>query len=327
MTEITHRFVETNGIRMHIAETGPADGPLVLLCHGFPELWYSWRHQIRALAAAGYHAVAPDQRGYDGTDCPRPVEAYDVTNLVGDLVGLVEALGHDSAVVVGHDWGAIVAFYAGLFRPDLFRGVGLLSVAYFPRSRARPTDLMRKLAGSQDYYQLYFQELGKADAEFAEDTRGNLGAMYWTFSGEGLGRGGTFGPLLFEKGKRFVDGLYRPERMPDWLNDQDLDVFAEAFEKSGFHGPVSWYRNFDRNWEVTSYLDGAKLLPPTLFVAGDRDVTIPMFGAALDNMEALVPNLTKKILIPGIGHWVQQEAPEEVNRLLLEFLGEVSPVG
>ena len=321
MTGIAHRTIETNGIRMHIAEAG--EGPLVLLCHGFPELWYSWRHQMPALAAAGYHAVAPDQRGYDGTDRPRPVEDYDITHLVGDLVGLVDALGHDSAVVMGHDWGAFVAGYAGLFRPDLFRAVGLLSVPYVPRPRARPTDLMRQMAGAQDYYQLYFQELGRADSEFEEDVRGNLAGMYWQFSGEGLGRGGTLGPLLFEKGKRFVDGLTRPARQPDWLNDEDLDVFEAAFRTSGFHGPVSWYRNFDRNWEITSFLDGAKLLPPTLFVAGERDVTIPMFGQAFENMEALVPNLTNKVLIPGVGHWVQQEAPDETNRLLLEFLRQV----
>src|SRR5438445_772107 len=160
MTALTHRTVSTNGIRMHVAEQG--HGPLVVLCHGFPELWYSWRHQLPALAAAGFHAVAPDQRGYGQTDIPEPIEAYDLFRLTGDVVGLVRALGHEQAVIVGHDWGAPVAWYSALFRPDVFRAVVLLSVPYLPRFEVRPTDAMRALAGDQVFYQLYFQEPGKA---------------------------------------------------------------------------------------------------------------------------------------------------------------------
>ena len=184
MDNITHRFVETNGIRMHITEQG--EGPLVILCHGFPESWYSWRHQLAALADAGFHAVAPDQRGYGQTDRPEPIEAYHILELAADIAGLVHALGEERAVVVGHDWGAPVAWHCGLLRPDIFRAVGLLSVPYLPRpcEDIRPTEAMRALVGEKEFYMLYFQEPGKAEAELEADARTAMRMLLYSGSGD-----------------------------------------------------------------------------------------------------------------------------------------------
>jgi pimeloyl-ACP methyl ester carboxylesterase len=325
MPDIEHRTIEINGIRMHIAEAGPADGPLVVLCHGWPELWYSWRHQMPPLAAAGYRVVAPDQRGYDGTDAPAPVEAYDGLQLAGDIVGLVGALGASEAAVFGHDWGSFVTAYCGLLRPDLFKAVGLLSVPYVPRPRERPTDLMRQLAGDQDYYQLYFQEPGRVEPELEQDHADTLLRVYWAFSWAGMGRTDSFGPLLFPKGDRLIDGFERPDALPGWLSAEDLEVFAVAFRQSGFRGPVNWYRNFDRNWELTPFLDGARMLPPTMFLAGERDPTLPMFGDAITAHPQTIADLRLSVIVPGAGHWVQQEKPAETTGPMLEFLAGAFP--
>jgi pimeloyl-ACP methyl ester carboxylesterase len=312
---ITHRTVTANGIQVHVAEQGA--GPLVLLCHGFPELWYSWRHQLPALAAAGFHAVAPDQRGYGGTDRPEPIEAYDVFRLTGDVVGLVRALGHERAVIVGHDWGAPVAWYSALLRPDVFRAVALLSVPYLPRPDVRPTERMRAMAGDQEFYQLYFQEPGRAEAELDADPRGVIRKLLYWGSGDPPQKPGRY---LFPKGQGFLEGVPQPDVLPAWVSESDVDVFAEEFRRTGFRGGLNWYRNFDRNWELTPFLAGAKLRQPTLFVAGEHDAVIEMYRPAFDGLERSVPRLRKKVLLPGAGHWIQQERPAEVNRELLAFL-------
>jgi pimeloyl-ACP methyl ester carboxylesterase len=317
MSTLSHRFITTNGIRMHIAEQG--SGPLVVLCHGFPELWFSWRHQIPAIAAAGFHVVAPDQRGYDQTDRPEPITAYDMFQLTGDIVGLVQALGYEEAVIVGHDWGAPVAWFASLFRPDLFRATALLSVPYIPRMDVRPTDAMKAIAGSGQFYQQYFQEPGKAEAELDADPRRSLRMFLYSLSGD---------PppdkrwrYVFGRDEGILDSGTEPDTLPPWLTEADLDVFAEAFGKSGFRGGLNWYRNLDRNWELTPFLAGAKLRQPALFVAGEHDAVIEMYRPAYDFLEQTVPNLRKKVLLPGAGHWIQQERPVEVTHMLLEFLG------
>jgi pimeloyl-ACP methyl ester carboxylesterase len=318
MAGINHRFVETNGIRMHVAEAG--EGPLVILCHGFPECWYSWRHQLPALAAAGYHAVAPDQRGYGETDRPEPIEAYHILHLTADMVGLVHALGEARAIIVGHDWGAPVAWHCALLRPDLFTGVALMSVPYIQRSWSdpRPTEMMRLLAGEQQFYQLYFQEPGKAEAELEADVRVSLATFLYSASGDPPPE--RRWRFLFGKSERFLDSGTVPETLPPWLTEQDLDVFTAAFEHSGFRGGLNWYRNLDRLWELTRCLCGAQLRQPSLFIAGVLDGVITMYRLAFDALEDTVPNLRRKVLLPDAGHWIQQERPAEVNRLLIEFL-------
>jgi pimeloyl-ACP methyl ester carboxylesterase len=318
MAEVTHRFVETNGIKMHIAEQG--EGPLVVLCHGFPESWYSWRHQLPALAEAGYHAVAPDQRGYGQTDRPEAIEAYNILQLTGDVVGLVHALNEEQAIIVGHDWGAPVAWHCALLRPDIFHAVALLSVPYLRRSWAdiRPTDAMKLMAGENQFYQLYFQEPGKAEAELEADIRKTVCMFFYSASGDPpLEKRWRF---LFGKSEKLLDSVALPESLPAWLTEQDIDFFTREFERTGFRGGLNWYRNMDRWWELTPFLSGAKLCQPALFVAGEVDAVITMYREAFDAMEETVPNLRKKVLLPGAGHWIQQERPAEVNKLLIEFL-------
>jgi len=314
MAEITHRFVTTNGIKMNCAEAGT--GPLVLLCHGFPESWYSWRHQLRALGDAGFHALAPDMRGYGQTDRPKDVEAYDIFQLTGDLVGLVNASGSGPAVIVGHDWGAWITQAAALFRPDLFRAVGLLSVPFLPRLSISPSAWEQQKYPGKIFYQQMFRAPG-SEQFFEADVRGSiLGALY-SASGE---------PPADQQWKFAIDPKDAANMMPpaavkpSFVTDADVDFFVNEFKRTGFVGGLNYYRNVDRNWALTPFLDGAKLRQPTLFIAGDRDGVLGFWGEEVDNLELQVPNLVKKVILPGVGHWTQQERPDEVNRLLLEFL-------
>jgi pimeloyl-ACP methyl ester carboxylesterase len=314
-------MVDTNGIKMHIAEQG--QGPLVIMCHGFPELGYSWRHQLPALTEAGFHAVAPDQRGYGQTDCPEPIEAYNILQLVGDIVGLVHSLGEEKAVIVGHDWGAPVAYNCALLRPDIFHALILLSVPYSPRSwgGTRPTEAMKNMAGDLNFYILYFQEPGKVEKELEADVRESMIKMLYSASGDPPpDKRWNF---LFNKDKRFIDTGFLPDTLPGWLSEEDIDVFTEGFKRTGFRGGVNWYRNIDRNWELTPFLSEVKIHQPSLFIAGELDAVITMSGPGFDNLENSVLNLKQKILIPGAGHWVQQERPQEVNGALIDFLKSV----
>jgi len=321
MEKINHRSVETNGIRMHIAEQG--EGPLVILCHGFPESWYSWRHQLPALADAGYHAVAPDQRGYGQTDRPEPIEAYHILELTGDMVGLVHALGEREATIVGHDWGAPVAWHCGLLRPDMFRAVALLSVPYLlrPWEDFRPTEAMRAMVGDKEFYMLYFQDPGKAEAELEADVRKTMRMLLYSASGDAPPK--ERWRAIFSKSEMLLDTCTLPAALPAWLTERDIDFFAKQFEGSGFRGPLNWYRNIDRNWELTPFLRDAKLRQPTLFIAGEEDGVITLYRQSFDTMERAVPNLRKKALLPGAGHWVQQERPKEVNELIIELLRDL----
>ncbi|MCL6646089.1 MAG: alpha/beta hydrolase [Dehalococcoidia bacterium] len=309
------RTIETNGIRMRIAEQG--EGPLVLLLHGFPESWYSWRHQLPALAEAGFHAVAPDQRGYGGTEAPEAIEAYNIRELTADAVGVLDALGERTAVVVGHDWGAPVAWHCALLYPDRFRAVVGMSVPYTGRPPAPPTQIFRQIFAGRFFYMLYFQEPGVAERELDADPRRTLRLTLYSASGDAP-RDSGFAPL--PENARFLDQMTDPETLPAWLTEADLDYFAQEFERTGFRGGLNWYRNLDRNWELTLELAGAKIQQPALFIAGDRDVVIAFMGGGLDAMKSLVPNLRGVHLLPGCGHWTQQERPAEVNRLLVDFL-------
>jgi pimeloyl-ACP methyl ester carboxylesterase len=316
MSEIRHRTLETNGIQMHVAEAG--EGPLVVLCHGFPESWYSWRHQLRALADAGYHVVAPDQRGYGQTEAPEPIEQYTQLHLVGDIVGLVAALGDDTAVIVGHDWGGPVAWNAAMWRPDVFRAVIGLSVPASDRSPMRPTALFKQMFAENFFYILYFQTPGVAEHELQRDVRRSLRMFLHSASGSGPERAFAEAP----KHAGFLEQLEEPEKLPDWLTEADLEFFTQEFLRRGFRGGLNWYRNMDRSWELTAAWQGRKIEQPALFISGDRDLirNNPTYET---QMRAVVPNLREVVILPGIGHWTQQEAPEAVNRAMLEFLGSL----
>lgn len=303
---------------MHIAEKGK--GPLVVMCHGFPELWYTWRHQLLALAKAGFRAVALDQRGYGQTDRPEPIEAYHILHLVGDIVGLIKALGQEKAVIVGHDWGANVAWHCALLRPDLFPAVVALSVPFLPRlgGKIPPTEIMKNMSGEQVFYQVYFQEPGRAEADMEADVRSTMRITLYSLSGnpppEKRWR------FMLAKSEKPLHTSSMPDVLPPWLTEQDVDFFAREFQRTGFRGGLNWYRNIDRNWEMTSFLDGAKIHQPALFVAGEVDPVITMYRKAYDNLEKNVLNLKRKVLMPCVGHWVNQERAAEVNQLIIEFL-------
>ncbi len=273
-----------------------------------------------ALAEAGFHAVAPDQRGYGQTERPEPIEAYNMFQLTGDIVGLVQALGQEQAVIIGHDWDAPVAWHCALLRPDIFRAVALLSVPFRPRagSATRPTDAMRQMAGDGQFYQLYFQEPGKAEADLEADVRRALRMFLYSASGDPPPE--QRWRYLFGKSENFMDTGVVPDTLPAWLTEQDLDYFAAEFERTGFRSGLNWYRNIDRNWEQTPFLRGARLRQPSLFIAGDADPVVTMLRQAVASLEAAAPDLRKKVVLPGAGHWVQQERPTEVNQLLIEFL-------
>jgi pimeloyl-ACP methyl ester carboxylesterase len=299
----------------------------VVLSHGFPELGYSWRHQIAALAGAGYRVVAPDQRGYGGTDRPSDPGEYTLCHLAGDIVGLVETLGERQAAIIGHDWGSAVAWTTALLRPDIFRAVGLLSVPYLARiwNGPRPTAAMRQmLAAGQMFYQLYFQEPGRAEADLERDVGDSMLRLF-------VGASGGVAPekrwrFLFSPSETLLDTLPRPERLPSWLTEDDLSVFVAAFQKSGFTGGLNWYRNMDRDRELLAFLAGAKIEQPSIFVAGAEDAVIAMYPEDYKALERTMPGLTAKVLIPGAGHWVQQERPDEVNARLARFLATAWPV-
>ena len=322
MTEIRHRVVETNGIKMHIVEAG--EGPLVVMCHGFPESWYSWRHQLVALAEAGYHAVAPDMRGYGQTDKPEAIEQYTLLHLVGDIVGLLDALKAPTAVIAGHDWGAPVAWHAALLRPDRFRGVIGLSVPFRPRGVAQPTTVMPQ-TDDAIFYQLYFQTPGVAEAELERDPHATIRRTLFWGSGDSPRPAAAIGSGdvgMVRRGGGFLGGRDAPATLPGWITEADIDFYANELARSGFRGGLNWYRNIDRNWELLAPWSGAVVTVPALYVAGDRDLVLAFKGMErlLPALKQFVPNLRETIILPGCGHWTQQERAAEVNAAMLKFL-------
>jgi pimeloyl-ACP methyl ester carboxylesterase len=322
MNEPTHRTVEANGIRIHVAEQG--SGPLVLLCHGFPESWYSWRHQLRALSAAGFHAVAPDMRGYGLTQRPVEIERYTLFHLVGDMVGVLDALGEKTAAIVGHDWGAPVAWHAALMRPDRFRAVVGLSVPYRPRGSIAPTTVMPQ-NDEASFYQLYFQAPGVAEAELEADPGISLRKILYSGSGD-VPRRNPVGPStavgMVPRAGGFLTRMPSPEKLPAWLTDADLDFYVQQFMQSGFRGGLNWYRNIDRNWELMAPYAGASVTVPALYMAGDLDLVVafPRMKEVIADLARYIPQLRGTIMLPGCGHWTQQERAGEVNKAIIEFL-------
>ena len=319
--DLNHRVVSTNGIRIHVAECG--DGPLVILVHGFPESWYSWRYQLPALADAGYRAAAIDVRGYGRSSAPRHVEDYRMIRMVADIAGLVSALGADRATLIGHDWGAPIVWNSALLRPDLFRGVAGISVPYNAPGAAdgtRPTDSFAARGGESEFYIGYFQEPGRAEAEIEADVRRWLLGFYYCASGDI-----TDGPniSLVERGKKLSDKFQYPETMPAWLSDQDLDYYAAEFERSGFSGGLNRYRNVDRDWEDLSAFAHRPIEIPALFIGGSKDGPTVWGKPSIDRFNETLPKLVKSVVLEGSGHWIQQERPDETNAELIEFLNAI----
>lgn len=311
-------FVETNGVTLEVTEAG--SGFPVILCHGFPELAYSWRHQVPALAEAGYRVIAPNQRGYGRSSRPGAIEAYNLDSLAGDIVGLMETLGLERAVVVGHDWGSPVVSHVALTHPDRVQAIAWLSVPHAARASRAPLDTMREAAGPDHIFYIdYFQAPGVADAELMADVRASLLGFLWSISGDAP-RDERFRPI--RRGARFVDSFAAPETLPPWLTEDDLQVYVDAFSESGFTGGLNWYRNVNRNWERSAHLAGAVVQQPGLFVTGSRD---PARGpAAIERLPETVADLRGVHILDGCGHWTQQERPDEVNRILVAFLDEVT---
>jgi pimeloyl-ACP methyl ester carboxylesterase len=326
MPEIKHRFLETNGIHMHIAECGA--GPLVVLCHGFPESWYSWRHQLKALAEAGFHAVAPDMRGYGQTDRPDAIDQYTLLHLTGDIVGLLDALSAEKAVIAGHDWGAPVAWHCALLRPDRFRAAIGLSVPFWSRFPIRPTSLMPQTDDAL-FYQLYFQSPGLAEAEFERDVRRSIRSLLFSASGDAPRRKNTGLPDtavgMVPRHGDFLSGLVDPTSLPLWLTEADIDFYVSEFTRTGFRGGLNWYRNIDRSWELLAPFAGSCVSIPGLYIAGDRDLVVgfPGMEQIIANLAHFVPQLRGSLMLPGCGHWTQQERPLEVNDAIINFLQEL----
>jgi len=317
MPEVTHRMIETNGIRLHVAEQG--EGPLVILCHGFPECWYSWRHQLPALAKAGFRAVAPDLRGYGRSDHPEEVEKYTILHDIGDIVGLVGALGARQAVIAGHDIGAPIAWQSALLRPDLFRAVIALSPPFRPRGfgdAGPPTTLMPRNENAV-FYQL-FLATPEAEAALGRDLRRTFRSQLYALSGDRppSAAGGFPAGMMPRKGTVLTD----PASLPSWVTESDIDVYVAEFTRSGFRGALAWWRNIDRSWELLAPLAGATVTVPALYIAGERDFVAAVFSQEIAKQSALVPNLRPPIMLPGCGHWTQQERAPQVSAAMIDFI-------
>jgi len=302
------RIVRRGGVRLAV-EVGGA-GPVVVLAHGFPELAFSWRHQVPALIDAGYTVAALDQRGYGRSDRPAAVEAYDITQLTSDLVAVLDDLGASQGCVVGHDWGAVVAWQLALVAPERVRAVVGMSVPFLPRPSVPPLQRLRERFAGRFFYIVYFQEPEVADAELAADPARTMRRLL-------AGRPAAHPPT--DGG--FLDRLEDPQVLPSWLSPDALAHYVAEFSRTGFTGGLNWYRNLDRNWELTAALSGAHVRCPSLFIAGAADPVLTFSPPAAGL--GLLDDHRGQLLLEGAGHWVQQERPSEVNAALIEFLDDV----
>jgi len=317
----TQSFIETNGVRLSVAAQGA--GPLVLLLHGFPETSYAWRHQLAGLSNAGFHAVAPDLRGFGQSDCPIEPERYTTLDIIGDLVGIMDALGETNAVVVGNDWGATIAWQAALLRPDRFRAVVALGVPMMGRAPIAPSRLFPRTEQAW-FYTHYFSQPGQAETELELDVSATLRKLYFWASGDAGPRDqetpNPFGLVARQMG--LLGALPEPASPPTWLDKADFDAFVRAYEASGFRGGLNYYRNLDRNWELQAAFVGLPVQTPALYLVGEYDTGLAMPGMQeiIGGMRKLVPNLRDSLIIRRAGHWLQQEAPDLVNTAVIKFL-------
>ncbi|RZC50984.1 hypothetical protein C5167_019411 [Papaver somniferum] len=314
MEGIEHQNVLVNGINMHVAEKGNKEHPAILFLHGFPELWYSWRHQILSLSSRGYRCIAPDLRGYGDTDAPTSIQSYSVLHIVGDLVSLINTLGLDQVFVVGHDWGALIAWYFCLLRPDRVKALVNTSVAFPRRAANKPTERLRAAFGD-DYYICRFQEPGVAEAEFARSTTRNLITKFFAMR--------TPGPLCVPKEIGFGGSPNKPATLPSWLTEEDVAYYASKFDLKGFTGGLNYYRALDLSWELTAPWCNAEVKVPVKFIVGNEDVTYTTPGAKEyihgGEFKKDVPFLQEVVVLEGVAHFMNQEIPDEVNEHIYNF--------
>ena len=323
ISDLKRYDVDAYDCRIHVAEIG--EGPLVLLVHGFPESWYSWRFQLPALAEAGYRVAAIDVRGYGSSEAPEEIEAYRLMDLAGDCVGVVEALGETTATIVGHDWGSPIASSAAQIRPDVFTAVALLSVPFSPRNRHKPTDIFRFIGGDEEFYIEYFQEPGRAEAEIALNPKRWLEGFYFSASGDSPPlKPGEKSMGFVAPGSFLGDRFLFPSEPLSWMTEEDLNFYAEEFHKAGFTGGLNRYRNVDRDWIDFRGWHGAPILQPSMFIGGEKDGPTILGASAIAGFKESLPQLHSSTILPDVGHWIQQEAAEEVNELLTDFLKSVS---
>jgi pimeloyl-ACP methyl ester carboxylesterase len=317
---IGRRTAAVNGVELQVIEAGDPGAPPVILAHGFPESAFSWRHQLPTLAAAGFHAIAPDQRGYGGSSRPDQVAAYGIDALCDDLVALLDETGHEQGVFVGHDWGALIVWDLPRLRPERVRAVVGVSVPC-PFWPTRPTEFLRAVMGDRFFYILYFQDVGPAERELEADVRTTLATVLWGGSGGGFEPSSELAPA---DGTGFLSGLPEPPPLPwTWLTEDDLDEYVAAFTRSGFFGPLSYYRNLDANYDRLADRPRSLLTMPSCHIAGERDVVLRMAANADARMAAELPGYRGQTLLPGVGHWTQQEDPRAFDAALLSFLSSL----
>jgi pimeloyl-ACP methyl ester carboxylesterase len=317
MNEIGFSTIETNGIQMRVAQAGT--GPLVLLVHGWPESWYSWRHQITGLAESGYRVIAPDMRGYGDTSAPALASEYRVDTLAADLIGLLDAIGEEKAALIGHDWGAMVVWNAALLHPERFTGVMGMSVPYGGFGSEAPTVGWRKAMGDQFFYILYHNEAGGvAEKEYDSDPRSFLAMLY-------ASPDTPRHPPTITDTRRAAGGwigrIGQPIERPEWLTQEDLDYYVAEFSRAGFRGGINYYRNFDANWELMKDKDPIIKIP-SAFLSGAADQVIQGANelALRTLMSPVMSDLREITLLPDMGHWVQQEDPGGTNEGIVRFL-------
>lgn len=321
MSELRHRRVKVSDeIELAVTEAGPADGPLVVCLHGFPETSHSWRHTLPALGAAGWHAIAPDLRGYATSSRPASVDDYGTDALSADVLGVLDDRGSEQAVFVGHDWGALLMWDLARLHPERCRALVGVSVPQLDWL-APPLDVFRLLAGDRFMYIVYFQEVGPAEAELEADVRRSLRTVLWGASAEGLGHAIRDLP---SGGTRWFDTFGEPPaELPAWLTEADLDAYTDALATSGFFGPLSYYRNMDANYERVRDLPLSRLAMPVWFIAGDHEPVLMRDKRGIERMRTTLPDYRGETIIPGVGHWTQQEAPEAFNAALLGYLASL----
>jgi pimeloyl-ACP methyl ester carboxylesterase len=310
--------LRSNGIELRAVVEGA--GPLVVLVHGWPESWYSYRHQLDPIQRAGFRVAAIDVRGYGGSDKPEPIEAYTLREIAADVAGVIEALGEERAILIGHDWGAPICWATSIVHAERVRAVIGMSVPHLGRPKRPLTEIYRSMYADRFFYQLYFLEPGIAERELEADIPRSLRMTYYGASGECTADERAFSSSK-PKDAKYLDRMVDPNPLPAWLTPEDLEYYASQFRVSGFRGPINRYRNHERDFHELPQL-AQPITQPALFIAGERD---PVLGftrgrSLLDAMDAHYRDLRGKLVIPGAGHWVQQEAPEPVNAAILSFL-------